>query len=89
MCWFLVYGVAIQYFCRLYSIIGSYKVMAVTPCAVWYMLLLIYFIYSSFILYQNSSLPTIMVLVVFVFSSPLTCNSCLEVFSAKSNIWAS
>ena len=26
----------IQYFCRLYSILGYYKIMAVIPCAVRY-----------------------------------------------------
>ena len=80
MCLFLVYAIVIQYFCRLYSIIGYYKVRAMIPCAIWYMLLLICFIDSSFILYQNLSLPTIMVLVVFVFPFPLLGNSCLEAF---------
>ena len=38
MCQFLVYSIVIQYFCRLYSIIGYYKIMAIIPCAIQYIL---------------------------------------------------
>ena len=54
MCSLQVYSIVIQYFCRLYSIIGCYKIMDKIPCARQYILLLIYFIHSSLLIpYPN------------------------------------
>ena len=33
-----MYSTVIQYFCRLYSIIGYYKIMGIIPCAIQYIL---------------------------------------------------
>ena len=46
-----MYTIVIQYFCRLYSIIGYYKIMGIIPCAIKHILVAYLFFLRTLFIY--------------------------------------